>query len=133
MSAIEMRDVSFAGHELGRARVEGLPAVIALGGLLEARIRSDVARYNVEPGPVFAGLVQPADAVRHRDGHHLRTPRPLDAEHLLAAAREAVAAGLLWFVVDDEERLTDLDRELATDRVEVVLAVLRRPVVAGPV
>lgn len=129
MSGIEMRDVSRAGHELGRATLDGLPPTMTLGELLRARIHADVARYDREPGTVFQGLVQPADAVRHSDGHHLATPRRLDAQLLLAAAQEAVVAGLLWFVVDDEE-LTDLEQPIDVDQHERIVAVMRSPVVA---
>lgn len=124
-----MRDVSRAGHELGSARVEGLPAVATLGEILRARIHADVARYNADPGRVFACLVQPADSIRHRDGHHMRAPRPLDADRLHAAAQEAVEAGILWFVLG-EERLTDLAHRIDVEQADELVAVLRRPVVA---
>ncbi len=126
---LEMRDLSHAGVELGGARVTGLPAELALGELLAERIRADVARYNTAPGEVFACLVQPADSVRHRDGHRMRRPRPLDAEPLVAAAREAVARGMLWFRVGGET-VTDLDHRVDVDEHDEVLAILRRPVVA---
>lgn len=129
VSELEMRDVSHAGHELGRSHLDGLPAVVSLGELLRIRIRSDVARYNAEPGPVFVGLVQPADSVRHSDGHHLKVPRALDADRLVRAAEEAAAAGVLWFVLGDEE-VTDLARRIDVDQQEEVVAVLRRPIVA---
>lgn len=129
MSELTMRDVSHAGHELGRAHVDGLPAVISLGELLRNRIRTDVARYNAEPGPVFKGLVQPADAIRHSDGHHMRIPRRLDADRLIAAAEEAVAAGILWFVLGDEN-VSDLARRIDVEQQDEVIAVLRRPVVS---
>lgn len=124
-----MRDVSEAGHELGRARLDDLPPELSLGELLRRRIRDDVERYNADPGRVFDGLVQPADAVRHSDGHHLRSPRPLDADRLTTAALEAAAAGMLWFVVGDRT-LTDLEHRIDPDAHDEVTVVLRRPVVA---
>lgn len=129
MSSLEMRDVSYAGHELGRAHVDGLPPVVSLGELLRIRICSDVGRYNAEPGPVFEGLVQPADSVRHSDGHHMKTPRPLDADRLIAAAEQAVAAGMLWFVLDDED-ITDLAHRIDVEQQDEIVAVQRRPIVA---
>lgn len=124
-----MRDVSHAGHELGRAKLDGLPTTVALGELLRIRVRDDVARYNADPGPVFRGLVQPADSVRHSDGHHMRAPRPLDADRLVTAAEEAVAAGVLWFTVGGET-LTDLGRHIDAEEHDEIIAVLRRPIVA---
>ena len=124
-----MRDISHSGHELGRTQMDDLPAVISLGDLLRIRIRSDVARYNFDPGPVFEGLVQPPDAVRHHDGHHLQVPRPLDADPLIGAAEEAVARGILSFVVGDEE-VTDLAHRIDPEQHDEIIAVLRRPIVA---
>jgi hypothetical protein len=124
-----MRDVSEAGHELGRGHLEDLPAVVDLRDLLRTRVRSDVARYNADPGPVFTGLVQPADAMRHSDGHHLRAPRELDADLHLAAAEEAVAAGMLWFEVGGETT-SDLSHRVDVEAHDEVVAVMRRPVVA---
>lgn len=124
-----MRDLSRSGHELGRAQLDDLPAVVSLGELLGLRIRADVERYNAEPGPVFVGLVQPADSVRHSDGHHMNAPRQLDADQLVAAAEQAVEAGILWFVVGDEET-SDLTCEIDVEDHDVVVAVLGRPVVA---
>lgn len=128
-NALRMRDLSEAGHELGRAHLDDLPDVVTLGELLQLRVRADVDRYNRDPGPVFAGLVQPADSIRHSDGHRMHAPRRLDADQFGAAALQAVAAGLLWLVVDGE-RLTDLDHRIAVDAHDEVVAVLRRPVVA---
>lgn len=124
-----MRDVSHGGHELGRTRLDDLPAVVTLGELLRIRIRDDVARYNADPGAVFHGLVQPADSVRHSDGHHMRAPRPLDADRLLVAAEEAVAAGALWFDIEGEA-VTDLGHRIDVDAHDEIIAVMRRPIVA---
>lgn len=128
---ISLRDLSRTGHELGRAEVDGLPATTSLRDILRARIRSEVARYNAAPGTVFHGLVQPADAVRHRDGHHLATPRPLDPDRLVTAAEEAVAAGVLGFLLEGEF-VTALDRDIQVDNYEELVLVLQRPVVARP-
>lgn len=128
-SGLVMRDVSHGGHELGRAYLPDVPAVATLAELLELRIRSDVARYNTAPGPVFECLVQPADSIRHSDGHRMQRPRRLDPDQLVRAAEEAVAAGILWFVVG-EERITDLTRSIEVEAQEEITAVLRRPVVA---
>ena len=129
MSGLQMRDISRTGHELGRARMDDLPAVVSLGELLRIRIRSEADRYNLEPGPVFEGLVQPPDSVRHRDGHHMQVPRPLDADQLVAAAEEAVATDILYFVIGDEE-VTDLAHQIDTEQQDEIIAVLRRPIVA---
>lgn len=129
MSVLEIRDVSHAGHELGRARLDGVPAVASLREILSIRIRSDVAHYNTAPGIVFRGLVQPADSVRHSDGHRMQSPRMLDADRFVASAQEAVAAGILWFVLDGED-VADLDRPIDVEECDEIVAVLRRPVVA---
>lgn len=126
---IALRDLSRTGHELGGAEVGGLSATTSLRDILRIRIRSEVARYNAAPGTVFDGLVQPADAVRHRDGHHLATPRPLDPDRLVTAAEEAVAAGVLGFLLEGDF-VTELDRDIHVDDHEELVLVLQRPVVA---
>lgn len=59
----------------------------------------------------------------------MRAPRLLDAERLILAAEEAVAAGVLWFVLG-EERITDLARQVEVEQHDEIIAVLRRPIVA---
>lgn len=129
MSSIRIRDVSRAGHPLGSAQVEGLPSSVSFGQLLRARVRAETEAYNADPGPLYTGLVQPSDAMRHRDGHHLARPRPLDIERLVAAAQEAVTAGILALRMGDE-LITDLSVPIAVDEHDEVVAVLQRPVIA---
>jgi hypothetical protein len=72
-----MRDQSRAGHVLGGAQVADLPDEVSVRDVVRTRIRDEVAAYNADPGPVFRGLVQPADALRHSDGFRTPEPRPL--------------------------------------------------------
>jgi hypothetical protein len=88
-----------------------------------------VAAYNADPGPVFRGLVQPADAVRHSDGFRMREPRLLDAELLIAAAEEATGLGLLQLRLDD--RPVGLDELITPADHDELIAVLERSVVAS--
>lgn len=129
MPELSMRDVSRAGHELGRGRITDLPDRLSVRELLTARVRADVAAYNSDPGPVFRGLVQPADAMRHSDGHRMSRPRPLDGEAMVAAVEEALTAGLLSLRVG-ETALTDPDAEVEPGGHDEVTAVLERSIVA---
>jgi hypothetical protein len=88
-----------------------------------------VAAYNAGPGPVFRGLVQPSDAIRHSDGFRMREPRPLDAKLLIAAAEEAIDLGLMRLRLDD--RLVDLDELITPADHDELIAVLERSVVAS--
>jgi hypothetical protein len=124
-----MRDVSRAGHELGRTTLTGLPDRLTIGELLERRIRDEVAVYNRDPGPLYVGFVQPQDAMRYSDGHRMRRPRALDADRFVLAAHQAVEAGLLAFRAG-ELTTGDLDLEVVPDGLEEIVAVLERPVVA---
>ncbi len=124
-----MRDVSRAGHELGRALLAGLPARLTIGALLERRIRDEVAAYNRAPGPRYVGFVQPEDAMRYSDGHRMRRPRTLDADRFVLAAQQAVEVGLLSFRIDGRT-VGDLDVEVAPAELEEIVAVMERPVVA---
>jgi hypothetical protein len=129
MAEIMMRDQSRAGHVLGGARVADLPDEVSVRDVVRARIHGEVAAYNAGPGPVFRGLVQPADAVRHSDGFRMREPRPLDAELLIVAAEEAIGLGLLRLRLDD--RPVDLDELITPADHDELIAVLERSVVAS--
>lgn len=124
-----MRDVSRAGHELGRTVLSGLPERLTIGALLESRIRAEVAAYNRDPGPTYVGFVQPEDAMRYSDGHRMRRPRTLDADRFVLAARQAVAFGLLSFRIGGRT-VGDLDVEVAPAELGEIVAVMERPVVA---
>lgn len=132
MATIEMRDVSPGGHVLSGATVEDLPPHASLRYILTARIGAEVAAYNADPGPHYRGLVQPQDAVRYSDGFRRTDPRPLDADHLLRAAEEAVDAGVVVFRVGDDT-VADLDHEVAVADNHLITIVLRRPIVARTV
>lgn len=123
-----VRDVSRAGHELGRRLLTGVPERLTVRELLAHRVRADVAAYNAEVGPVYRGLVQPADSIRHSDGFRMRRPRPQDADVYVAAVEEAVDADLL--AVRLGPRLaTDLDARLDLGGHDEAVVVLERPVV----
>jgi len=129
MAEMMMRDQSRAGHVLGGTRVADLPDEVSVRDVVRTRIRSEVAAYNADPGPMFRGLVQPADAVRHSDGFRMREPRPLDAELLIAAAEEATGLGLLRLRLDD--RPVGLDELITPGDHDELIAVLERSVVAS--
>lgn len=124
-----MRDQSRAGHVLGGAQVTGLAHQVTVRDILRTRIRAEVATYNADPGPVFRGLVQPADGVRHSDGFRMQQPRPLDAELLIAAAEEAVRLGLLQLHLDG--RPVDLDERVTPADHSELVAMLERSIVAS--
>lgn len=129
MAELEMRDISPGGHALSGATVTGLPDRATLREILDRRVHAEVAAYNADPGPIYAGLVQPEDAVRYSDGFRMREPRPLDAAHLLTAVQEAVAAGVVVFHVGDA-RTADLDHEVDVTVTAEIVTELRRPIVA---
>lgn len=123
-----VRDVSRAGHELGRRLLTDVPGRLTVRELLARRVRADVEDYNAEVGPVYRGLVQPADSIRHSDGFRMQRPRRLDAGVFVAAAEEAVEADLLA-VRQGDRQLTDLDATMELDEHDDVALVLERPVV----
>ena len=124
-----MRDVSPGGHELSGATVEDLPERASLREILVNRVHAEVAAYNLDPGPVYRGLVPPEDAVRYTDGFRMSRPRPLDADHLLTAVEEAAGAGVVAFRIGDDT-VTDLDHEVDVEAVDLITMVLHRPIVA---
>ena len=124
-----MRDQSRAGHVLGGAHVTGLADEVPVRDILRTRIRAEVATYNADPQPVFRGLVQPADGVRHSDGFRMQQPRALDAELLIAAAEEAAGLGLLRLQLDG--RPVGLDEIIVPADHGGLTAILERSIVAS--
>jgi hypothetical protein len=126
---ILLRDVSRAGHELGRTTLTDLPRRLSLRELVETRVRGEVAAYNADPGPLYVGVVQPEDAIRSSDGHRMRRPRQLDADRFVLAVEQAADAGLLRFRVGTEV-VTGLDTEVDLEAHDELVVVLERPLVA---
>jgi hypothetical protein len=124
-----MRDVSRSGYEFADVVLTGLPARMTVRELLEHRVRTDASTHNRSPSRVFRGLVQPADAVRHSDGHRLPTARAVDPEPMVAAALEAVQTGMLTLRAGDRT-VDELDAVVEIDAVDEVVAQLLRPIVA---
>ncbi|MEX2548924.1 MAG: hypothetical protein WD638_01750 [Nitriliruptoraceae bacterium] len=127
---MRIRDVSRAGHELGSAELHDLPPRITLRVLLAARIRAEVAAYNVDPGPTYVGVVQPEGSIRYSYGHRVGAPRVLDADRFVAAFEQAVTAGLARVAIDGDPASDDLDRMIDTGEVAEVTVVLERGIVA---
>jgi hypothetical protein len=59
---------------LGGARVADLPDEVSVRDVVRTRIHGEVAAYNADPGPVFRGLVQPADASATATGSACASP-----------------------------------------------------------
>ena len=131
MARVTMRDQSRAGHVLGGALVEGLPDEATLDQVVRVRVHHEVAGYNADPGPVYRGLVAPADAIRHSDAFRMPRPRHLDADRFVRAVHEAVAAGLVRFRLDQQVH-DDLATSFRVDDVDEVVVVMDRPIVARP-
>ena len=129
MAQVTMRDQSRAGHVLGGAVVEGLPARTTLAELVRVRVHHEVATHNADPGPVYRGLVAPEDAIRHTDGFRMPSTRPLDADRFVRAVHEAVAAGVVHFRIDGRTH-DDLAASFDADEVDEVVVVMDRPIVA---
>src|ERR1700749_3003003 len=90
-----MPDVTFcdetgAAHPVAAFTLPGLPAQITARELIRLRVREEVASYNLDPGPCFHGLVQPAGAEAERGGYRMGTPRRVDWEARADAAAGAV-------------------------------------------
>lgn len=129
MPALVVEDRSSAGHVLRAVEMSDLPAEVTVRDLLEARIRSEVARFNEGDERVFVGLVQPEDAIAHTDGFHLPEHRTLDADQQVGAALEAVARGIVGFELDGTG-IESLDHRVDVAGSERLVLHLSRPVVA---
>jgi hypothetical protein len=107
MPTLTIRDETSAGRLIGRFDIPVGPSRLTLGQLIRTRVREEVARYNVEKGNVFQGLVRPIDAEDVRDGYRLAQPRSLNWEDLAGVALASFERSG-YAVVIDGHRVSDL-------------------------
>jgi len=104
----------------------GLPAQITARELVRLRVREEVARYNLAPGPHFRGLVQPsgAGAETGPGGYRMPAPRRLDWELQADVAEQAFTRNGFFMLAGDRQ-VEDLDEIVSlTEDAEVVFIKL---------
>jgi hypothetical protein len=127
---VVITDETTSGDETARMLLQSVPSAVSLRELIRLRVREEVARFNADPVPVFAGLVCPADAEVALNGFRLRVPRTLDWEKQAAIAIEAFGRNGFFVFVGDRQ-VDDLDEELALAEAQVVSFMRLVPLVGG--
>jgi hypothetical protein len=130
MATLTIHDRTATGTPTGSIDLPDVPDRITLRELIRLRVREEVARYNLEPGLEFAGLVQPEGATQTRTGYVMPAPRRIEWER---QADAAIASFLRngFFVMVNGRQETDLDHEvLLGDSLDVGFIKLT-PLVGG--
>jgi len=107
---VTVRDETATGRPLGEQPLL-LPDRVTLRDVIRHRVREEVARYNLERGATFFGLVQPTDTEATLNGYRMRAPRRLDWERQADIAIAGFASNAFFVVVGDRQ-VDDLDEEL---------------------
>jgi anti-sigma factor RsiW len=98
--------------------------------LIRRRVFQEVAEFNARQGPVFQGLVPPADAEATLNGYRLRQPRRVDPETQAELALAAFGRNGFVVLVDDRQ-VEELDAALALTRGSQVTFLKLVPLVGG--
>ena len=127
---VVMSDATLSGVETARLLLDDVPSPVRLRELICHRVREEVARYNANPAPRFAGLVQPTDAEQTLNGYEVRQPRALDWQAQADAAVRAFTRNGFFVFIGDRQ-VDDLDEQLTLADTDVVSFVRLVPLVGG--
>jgi len=130
MATLTLYDRTATGTPTGSIDLPDVPDRVSLRDLIRLRVREEVARYNLDPGPEFRGLVQPTGAVPGRKGYVMPRPHRVSWEQ---QADAAIASFLRngFFVMVNGVQETELDAEIQlTDELDVGFIKLT-PLVGG--
>jgi len=127
---VVIADETTSGDETARMLLQSVPSPVSLRELIRLRVREEVARFNADPVPVFAGLVRPVGAEVTLNGYRLRVPRIVDWEKQAAIAIGAFGRNG-FFVFVGNRQVDDLDEELTLAEAQVVSFMRLVPLVGG--
>jgi hypothetical protein len=112
MATLTIHDRTATGTPTGSIDLPNVPDRITLRDLIRLRVREEVARYNLAPGPEFIGLVQPDGTVVGRHGYVMPEPRRIEWERQAEIAIESFLRNGFFVMVNGKQE-TELDREIA--------------------
>jgi len=101
--SVQIHDETSTGERTRTFSLDFLTAEITVAELIHKRVFEEVAEYNRTQPECFAGLVQPTDAERTRNGFRLRERRTLDAEAQALRALDAFMRNGFILIVDDRQ------------------------------
>lgn len=111
MPTLTIEDRTSTGRPVGTIDLPDVPERITLRELIRLRVREEVARYNLNPGPQFIGLVRPDGAEPVARGFRMPAPRRIDWERQADIAIQSFLRNG-FFVLVNQEQETDLDAEI---------------------
>jgi hypothetical protein len=130
MPTLTISDRTATGKPVGSIELPDLPERFTLRELIRTRLREEVARYNLGPGKLFAGLVQPEGARQTVSGYAVDNPRRVDWQRQADVAIEAFGRNG-FFVLVDGRQVTELDEELHLTGTTDVAFIKLTPLIGG--
>jgi hypothetical protein len=130
MATLTIEDRTATGTPTGSIDLPDVPDRITLRDLIRLRVREEVARYNLAPGPEFIGLVQPDGSVRGRDGYAMPAPRRIEWERQADIALDSFMRNGFFVMVNGKQE-TELDREIVLSASLDVGFIKLTPLVGG--
>ncbi len=112
MPTLTIEDRTATGRPVGTISLPDVPERITLRDLIRLRVREEVARYNLSPGPEFIGLVRPDGAEPAARGFWMSKPRPIDWERQADIAIESFGRNGFFVMVNGKQE-TSLDAEIS--------------------
>ena len=112
MATWRLRDETAAGRLVESFELDALAATLTLRELIRLRVREEVARFNLDRGQRFRGLVRPDDADVELNGYRLRTDRVIDWERQADIAVAAFERNG-FFVLVGGRQVEDLDEVIS--------------------
>jgi hypothetical protein len=109
MATLIIEDRTATGTPTGNIDLPDVPDRITLRELIRLRVREEVARYNLAPGPKFVGLVQPDGSIRGRGGYEMPAPRRIEWERQADIAIDSFLRNGFFVMIDGKQE-TELDR-----------------------
>ena len=123
-------DQTTTGTPTNSIELPDIASRTSLRELIRLRVREEVARHNASEQLVFSGLIQPTDTEATLNGYRFRTRRTIDWERQADVAVEAFETNGFFVLVDDEQ-VTDLDAELDLSAETEIAFVRLVPLVGG--
>jgi hypothetical protein len=114
MATLTIQDRTATGTPTGSIDLPNVPDRITLRDLIRLRVREEVARYNLAPGPEFAGLVQPDGARPGGHAYLMPAPRRIEWDRQADIAIDSFLRNGFFVMVNGRQE-TDLDHEIVLD------------------
>ncbi|GGB86709.1 hypothetical protein GCM10011352_10730 [Marinobacterium zhoushanense] len=128
--ALKISDQSTSGETVFENLLHFPAEVISVRQLIEARVQSEVERYNTSDRGRFMGLIQPSDSERALNGFKVRKKRRVDLDAQQKIAIKAFQSNGFFLLVNDRQ-LTELDDRIFITPTTSVVFLKLTPLVGG--